>query len=188
MRRPDGKTARRQDGESARRGDACVPPSLIPSPDHPSPYHPTPPSSAVPARTTARIPAPRWSRCAMAVPSASTAIPIIPSPGAGSAPRCVRIWIASTLRTGCSIRCAASERRGAASGPASPGMTPSARSRSGGRRSSPSTARRRSSPIPSAARSVCCKVESPVSVSGTGWASAVWSARSAAPRPRPRSR
>ena len=94
----------RQDGETARTRCRRL--------RRPSPCHPRPPSSAAPARTTARTPAPPWSRCAMAARSASTAIPIIPSPGAGSAPRCVPIWTASTLPTGCNIRCAASGAKG----------------------------------------------------------------------------
>ena len=96
------KTARRlqEDGckKTASQPLGASPAVLHPYPITASPYHLTPPSSVAPARMTALTPVPPWSRCAMDVPLASTAIPIIPSPEAGSARKCALIWIASTLR------------------------------------------------------------------------------------------
>src|SRR6266508_561117 len=68
------------------------------------------------------------------------------------------------------------------------GASRSTRSRRVGRRSSPSTARRPSYPIPTAERSACSSSASATPACGTAWARAGWSARSAARRPRRLSR
>ena len=85
-------------------------------------------SSVAPARTIAPTPAPRSPRCATGARCSSPPTRTIRSRRAGSAPRCAPIWSMSTIPTGCNIRCAASAPKAPASGSASPGTTPLARS------------------------------------------------------------